>query len=216
MSRSEKSEMTYQKILDVSNDLFRKKGYGKTSIQDILNELKMSKGAVYHHFKSKKEILDAIEQRTFDQYMAFVSQLTKTVVGNNAKEKLTNVFVEYLKVYDFEILDKERLEAHLDPHTIVSDIKAIPHYGKFLVELLEEGKIDGSITTEHPYELAETFFMLQGVWLSPLIFKRSFDDLKKRVLYLQQMMKNMGADFITDEIVDLFLTSYKKLDFNNT
>jgi len=216
MSRSEKAEATYQRILDVANSLFSEKGYNNTSIQDIITELKMSKGAVYHHFKSKKEILDALEIQLSEVNMAFLRNLVKNAQGRNAKEKLTHIFTVYLEklhIPKHPELNKERLEAHLDPHMIVSDMKQGPKLGSFLAELFTEGMKDGSITTEDPAELSEIFFMLQGVWLSPLIFKRDYQDLRKKVIYLQKVMRNMGADFITDYLVDLFMSTYEKLGY---
>ena len=41
------------------------KGYEKTTIQDIVNALGMSKGAIYHHFKSKDEIIEALSERCY-------------------------------------------------------------------------------------------------------------------------------------------------------
>ena len=58
MARNKYPEETVKKILDVSHRLFREKGYDHTTIQDITDALGMSKGAVYHHFKSKEDILD--------------------------------------------------------------------------------------------------------------------------------------------------------------
>ena len=43
--------------------MFCEKGYDNTSLQDIINETKLSKGAIYHHFDSKEDILKAIFQR---------------------------------------------------------------------------------------------------------------------------------------------------------
>ena len=66
MARNKYPEETVQKILAVSYRLFLEKGYDHTTIQDITDALGMSKGAVYHHFKSKEAILD----RIYDQYYA--------------------------------------------------------------------------------------------------------------------------------------------------
>ena len=52
MARSKHPEETERKILEVSRRLFQTKGYEHTTIQDIVDALGMSKGAVYHHFKS--------------------------------------------------------------------------------------------------------------------------------------------------------------------
>ena len=53
MARNKYPEVTVEKILEVSQRLFMEKGYDNTTIQDIVNELGgLTKGAIYHHFKS--------------------------------------------------------------------------------------------------------------------------------------------------------------------
>ena len=54
MARNKYPQRTVEKILEVSLALFNEKGYEKTTIQDIVNALGMSKGAIYHHFKLSK------------------------------------------------------------------------------------------------------------------------------------------------------------------
>jgi AcrR family transcriptional regulator len=46
-----------QDILRTSARLFRERGYDATSMNDISAALKLSKGGLYHHFRSKDEIL---------------------------------------------------------------------------------------------------------------------------------------------------------------
>jgi AcrR family transcriptional regulator len=63
MARTVKEE-TYaikrKEILDAAQRLVYTKGYEQMSIQDILNELKISKGAFYHYFGSKGDLLEAL------------------------------------------------------------------------------------------------------------------------------------------------------------
>lgn len=54
---------TKEKILYISLDLFAQKGYLATSISDIAYELKISKGALYKHYKNKEDIFDSILKR---------------------------------------------------------------------------------------------------------------------------------------------------------
>ena len=66
MPRSKHPEVTAEKILIVSKRLFLEKGYDETTIQGIVDELDgLTKGAVYHHFKSKEEIMQALIDRMF-------------------------------------------------------------------------------------------------------------------------------------------------------
>ena len=60
MARNTPPEQTVQKMRDVSLKLFGEKGDEKTTIQDIVDALGMSKGAIYHHFKSKDDIIEAL------------------------------------------------------------------------------------------------------------------------------------------------------------
>ncbi len=68
MARNKYPEETVSLILDVAGRLFMEKGYEHTSIQDIIDNLGgLSKGAIYHHFKSKEEILDAVTDRIMEE-----------------------------------------------------------------------------------------------------------------------------------------------------
>ena len=63
MARNKYPEITVEKILEVSQRLFLTKGYDNTTIQDIVDELGgLTRGAIYHHFKSKEEIMDALKR----------------------------------------------------------------------------------------------------------------------------------------------------------
>ena len=76
MARNKHPEETVNLILDVALALFFEKGYDNTSIQDIIDGLGgLTKGAVYHHFKSKEDILSAAldrdNQALFDEPVSY-------------------------------------------------------------------------------------------------------------------------------------------------
>ncbi|HYO42920.1 MAG TPA: TetR/AcrR family transcriptional regulator [Candidatus Limnocylindrales bacterium] len=50
-------------ILDVAERFIRARGYEAMSIQDLQDELGVSRGAIYHYFRSKEAILDALIER---------------------------------------------------------------------------------------------------------------------------------------------------------
>jgi AcrR family transcriptional regulator len=49
-----------QRILEVSARLFAQKGYSQTSVRDIAKELGIANPSIYHHFKSKAEVLEEL------------------------------------------------------------------------------------------------------------------------------------------------------------
>ena len=78
-------------IIDTAERLFYLKGYDQTSVQDVLDELHLSKGGFYHHFESKLSLLEAIcEKRTVSSYEESERLIRE---GNlNATEKLNLLF----------------------------------------------------------------------------------------------------------------------------
>jgi AcrR family transcriptional regulator len=73
MARKNNSQQTISNIIDVAARLFAEKGYEQTTIQDIVNDLGMSKGAIFHHFGSKEEIVEAVIGRHRDKLIAGAS-----------------------------------------------------------------------------------------------------------------------------------------------
>lgn len=74
-------------ILDEAQRLIESKGYEQMTIQDILDSLQISKGAFYHYFGSKQELLEAVLERIMD----VVEQLLLPIVHDphlSALEKL--------------------------------------------------------------------------------------------------------------------------------
>lgn len=73
MARNKYPEITVEKILEVSQWLFLTKGYDNTTIQDIVDDLGgPTRGAIYHHFKSKEEIMDALTNKMFHEKNPFI------------------------------------------------------------------------------------------------------------------------------------------------
>jgi AcrR family transcriptional regulator len=53
-------------FLDAGQRLIQTKGYEAMSIQDVLDALDTSRGAFYHYFESKQELLEAVVERFVD------------------------------------------------------------------------------------------------------------------------------------------------------
>ena len=56
-----------QQILDAAVTSFSRKGFHQATIEDIRLEAGLSRGAVYHYFKSKEDIIDGLRQRSADE-----------------------------------------------------------------------------------------------------------------------------------------------------
>jgi AcrR family transcriptional regulator len=59
---------TRERILDVALDLFIEKGYDKSSLREIAEQLGVTKAALYYHFRSKQDILMALHYRLHEVF----------------------------------------------------------------------------------------------------------------------------------------------------
>ncbi|MBI2913006.1 MAG: TetR/AcrR family transcriptional regulator [Chloroflexi bacterium] len=66
LKRTRKGPQTRQQILDASLRLFSERGFARTTVRDIAREAGITDAAIYYHFQSKRELLDAlVEERGF-------------------------------------------------------------------------------------------------------------------------------------------------------
>ena len=64
------AEERKSEILDVAEKLFAEKGFDNASTNDIIKEIGIARGTLYHHFSSKEEILDAMVDRMINRSIA--------------------------------------------------------------------------------------------------------------------------------------------------
>lgn len=62
-----------EELIDCAQRLFLAQGYEKTTINEVIAATDLSKGAFYHHFRSKEELLEAITERIARESLAFVT-----------------------------------------------------------------------------------------------------------------------------------------------
>jgi AcrR family transcriptional regulator len=70
----EKGQATRGQIIEAATRLFAEKGFEGTSIEAVLAETRVSRGALYHHFPSKEALFEAVvvalENATTNKLMA--------------------------------------------------------------------------------------------------------------------------------------------------
>lgn len=208
MGRSKQPEQTREAIINVSAELFSKKGYEQTSIQDILDITKLSKGGLYHHFKSKEEILNAVMQKRVQYVNERFHNIIKNTQGENAKEKLKTILYQLVTDTETYSLDKA-ITTHIDPYFVVGGMQScIKQDAPIICKLIEEGIEDGSFTTTQPALCSEVFLMLLNYWANPILFERNYADTKERLNYLQFTMAQLGLDILDDYLISALLKTY--------
>lgn len=75
--RTRRGPHTRQQILDASLRLFSERGFARTTVRDIARAAGITDAAIYYHFQSKRELLDAlVEERGFLHSLQNLERLT--------------------------------------------------------------------------------------------------------------------------------------------
>lgn len=208
MARNKHPEETVQKILDVSMALFLEKGYEHTTIQDIVDALGMSKGAVYHHFKSKEDIYDRISD-TYYERLGWTKDLT-SLPGENGLEKIRNLLRFLLTDQEKLTLDRAYATISLNPKLVTLTLESsIRNAAPLLEQLIREGNADGSLHVAQPRETAEAFMILMNMWVG--IFTSSKEDFQAKLTFFQDFCARQGLPIFNPQVCDAALTYYDRI-----
>lgn len=211
--RNKDAEQTVRQILEVSTKLFLEQGYEKTTIQDILNELKMSKGAIYYHFSSKEEILKVIINHRSSYAKELINNLIEKVKADNAKDKIKKIITEIILDKTNHSIDIILSSQIKNPQFVVSGIQScVLDDAQVISKLFEDGVEDGSIKTQYPLESAEMFMFLLNIWINPVIFCRNIEQTEQRLRFLSHSMKQIGVDVMSDEMINQVIESYQNMN----
>ncbi|WP_156286636.1 TetR/AcrR family transcriptional regulator [Oceanivirga salmonicida] len=204
MARNKFPEETINLILETASKLFIKKGYDNTTIQDILNETKLSKGAIYHHFKSKDDIFLKICDKIGEKNIIFLTEIINKK-NMNGKEKLREMFIK-------SFTEKEKLFSMSpnllnNPRFLAISIRQIYDTiaPDFIEPVIKEGIKDGSIKFEYPSELAELIIILTNIWLNPLARPSTHKDMQNRVKVFNKILKNIDLELFDDKTLENFI-----------
>ncbi|MEG1892192.1 MAG: TetR/AcrR family transcriptional regulator, partial [Clostridia bacterium] len=74
---------------------------------------------------------------------------------------------------------------------------------KIIEPIICEGVADGSIQTQYPKELAEVVSLLANIWLNPMLFHCTKQEIYNKCMFLKALMKSLGVDAFDDELTEM-------------
>ena len=145
-----------EEILKVARNLFLTKDYEKTTMADIMDALEIAKGTIYHYFKSKEALFEAVIEDIADENIKQMSALIKNS-SKNALEKFQllvtagNISQENEKIV--EQLHKPANDALHSRLLAAVLMKQAPLYA----EIIQQGCDEGIFKTESPLEMCRVY-----------------------------------------------------------
>ena len=203
MARNKHPEQTVQLILDTASTLFLQKGYNKTTLQDIIDATKLSKGAIYHHFASKEAIIIAVVDRMGECNAAVLAEV-RDKKGLTGAEKLREMFRTAVRL-SFQggilnmlpfLIENPKFMA-LQMESILNE--AAPCY---VLPILREGIADGSIRADYPEQLAEVLLLMTDLWLHPILRPSTPEQVRARCAFFNQFTRQYGFELLDEDLID--------------
>ncbi|TDQ19139.1 TetR family transcriptional regulator [Algoriphagus boseongensis] len=107
-----------EKILHAAKDLFLIKGFEKTSIRNIADQIEYSPGIIYHYFRDKNEIFHALHQEGFRQLMAKMSVLASVRNPIERLKAMGSIYVSFAlenpDMYDLMFIKEAPIDHVID------------------------------------------------------------------------------------------------------
>lgn len=177
-----------QEFLNIALELFYQKGFENTTINDIIYQAGVSKGAFYHYFNSKEEVLETIAR----QYVEKKLDVIEKIAGQddlNSLEKINQISED---MFGFKM---QHAEMRWKIYKIIARNNNIklenlileyslelsrPIYNKIIMQGIAEGRFK----INYPEEVADLYTYLNSIFnkmSSKIImeyFKYDLDDLK--------------------------------------
>jgi AcrR family transcriptional regulator len=131
MTKKELREIRIEEITNAAMDIFLKKGYENTSMEKIAANAGMSKGGLYHYFKSKDIILLFVNQK-INRYIEEI--MYETLEMTSVKKGILFYMENYLK-YWLEH-PKETSFLFLSVTKILENKELLQYYKKYTVDYI--------------------------------------------------------------------------------
>jgi AcrR family transcriptional regulator len=207
MPRNKYPEETREKIIEAGLKTFQEKGYEAATILDIVANMGgLTRGAFYHHFKSKEEVFTAICENIFESNNPFFAvHREKNLTGMEKLRKAMKLNMSTQQT-DFEVLNSAGDELFNSPlffKWIIDFNASLCH--KYVQPIITEGIADGSIMEQDPRILAELFTVMFSFWISPVIFSGDTEYMEKKSIAAFTILEQFGLTLYDEEMEELGL-----------
>ena len=201
-------------LIKIAFELFMRDGYENTSIQDIMSVSKISKGAMYHYFTCKEDILDAVLNYIIDlnvkrlepvlnsTILSPLEKLTATMsFGTPQPTKEVQQATEYIMQRQDSIFDYRARE--------LSKNRTLPR----LTGLIREGIAAGEFHTKYPEEMA-AFIYASAQSMSDLIVRQTDRPALQRAIgaFIQLLTHCLGLEKKAQDFLAAFFREQFKFE----
>ncbi|BDF35303.1 AcrR family transcriptional regulator [Lachnospiraceae bacterium] len=213
MPRRDPDQKTKQDILETAMRLFAEKGLENVKVEDVVKEVGVTRGAFYHYFKSREELIAGVMYKAFEENDDNPYLLAYKQKGLNALEKLR--FAAKLSLRSHldasESMRKQIKELSSDPIVFKNEIIfQVTVMAAYIEKLLIEGNKDGSMHVSFPKQASQTIAWLVASWLSPYLLEVSYEEYIDKISFFEQLVASLGVLIMDDEMKEIYFALGRK------
>lgn len=194
MKTVKEGEVRKREILVAARELFVRKGYEQTSVNDILRVVDIAKGTFYYYFTSKEEVLEAIILDIVEEGARKAEQILK----DKSIPLINRIMMAIMaQAPEFEGAEEIREEMHKVENAKLEQLytKAmLKRMTPVLQEPFSEGVESGIFRMEYPTECIESILLLGHMMFDCDVFEWDTDEYPKKVqAFLSNTEKMLGV-----------------------
>lgn len=177
-------------IVQTARQLFQTKEYDKTTMQDIMGALGIAKGTIYHYFKSKEALLEAVIEDIVEQNSAHMQHLVRDAKGTALQKMRLLAKAGNMAADNEKILEELHQPGNAAMHSQLLAATLVKQAAIY-AELIQQGCEEGIFKTETPLECAE--FILAAVqFLTDMgIYPWKQTDLNRRIQAFPKLIEQL-------------------------
>jgi AcrR family transcriptional regulator len=185
-----KPETRKAEIIKAARTLFQTSDYDRTTMQDVMVVLGVAKGTIYHYFKSKEELLNAVIDQMAEESLEKMQYVIDHVSGN-ALERLQQIIAAgSIADENQEIMDQLHSPRNAGMHAAMLAV-SVKCSAPLYAQLIRQGCEEGLFEVEDPLESAELILASFQFLLDTGIYQWTEEDLKRRALALPRLIENV-------------------------
>ncbi|RST58698.1 TetR/AcrR family transcriptional regulator [Siminovitchia terrae] len=195
MRVTKKAEERRNEILDAADELFGQKGFDGTTTKDILEKVGIARGTLYHHFKSKEDIMDALIERfnvrllgaaqeiAADKSIPVVERIIRVVTALNINGGSSTEIMEHIHQPQNALMHQKIQKV------IISEVPPI------LTEIIREGIEQGMFNTPFPYECMEMVVIYAtAVFDGDMVAMTNEERFSRMLAFICNVERLLGAE----------------------
>ncbi|GIN90026.1 TetR family transcriptional regulator [Siminovitchia terrae] len=195
MRVTKKAEERRNEILDAADELFGQKGFDGTTTKDILEKVGIARGTLYHHFKSKEDIMDALIERfnvrllgaaqeiAADKSIPVVERIIRVVMALNINGGSSTEIMEHIHQPQNALMHQKIQKV------IISEVPPI------LTEIIREGIEQGMFNTPFPYECMEMVVIYAtAVFDGDMVAMTNEERFSRMLAFICNVERLLGAE----------------------